>query len=78
MLSDSLSCNLVFQVSPPEAGVPTATTIDNLNLRSGPGAQYPSCGITPRLNSIKSRLTRIVICSSNHQHPIQSLLEPKA
>lgn len=33
--------------TPPNANTPTATTTDAVNLRSGPGTEYPSYGITP-------------------------------
>jgi len=33
---------------PPEPGVPTATALDAINIRSGPGLDYPSYGIAPK------------------------------
>ena len=35
----------VIPVVPPGQGVPTAVTTDTVNVRSGPGNQYPSYGI---------------------------------
>ncbi len=31
----------------PPSGVPTATVLEPINVRSGPGTQYPSYGIAP-------------------------------
>ena len=46
--------NLIFQnagtvVAPPdpEAGTPTATALEPINVRSGPGKEYDSFGVVP-------------------------------
>jgi len=33
---------------PPEPGVPSATALEAINIRSGPGTQYPSYGVAPK------------------------------
>ena len=33
---------------PPETGLPSATALEAINLRSGPGTQYPSYGVAPK------------------------------
>lgn len=32
----------------PEPGLPSATALDAINIRSGPGTQYPSFGVAPK------------------------------
>ena len=34
--------------TPPEPGLPSATALDAINIRSGPGTQYPSYGVAPK------------------------------
>jgi uncharacterized protein YraI len=33
---------------PPPSGAPTATTLEAVNIRSGPGTQYPAYGVAPK------------------------------
>lgn len=36
------------EVPPPPSGAPTATTLDAVNVRSGPGTRYPAYGVAPK------------------------------
>jgi uncharacterized protein YraI len=36
------------ELPPPPSGVPTATALDAVNVRSGPGTQYPAYGVAPK------------------------------
>ncbi len=36
------------EIPPPPAGAPTATALDAINIRSGPGTQYPAYGVAQK------------------------------